>query len=97
MTAYKKVERYLCKNKYLSTEDEKSTTKLSTFPMELLSKLKAFRQETHSYLVPAKDATFELMDAIIFTRKADSLADLSLCPVLCLRHASLTSQMVKRL
>ncbi len=26
MTAYKKVERYLCKNKYLSTEDEKNTT-----------------------------------------------------------------------
>jgi hypothetical protein len=49
--------------------------------MELLSKLKAFRQEAYSYLVRAKDATFELMDAIMLTRKADSLADLSLCPV----------------
>jgi hypothetical protein len=49
--------------------------------MELLSKLKAFRQKAYSYLVRAKDATFELMDAIMLTRKADSLADLSLCPV----------------
>ena len=49
--------------------------------MKLLSKLQAFRQEAHSYLVRAKDATFELMDAIMLTRKADSMADLSLCPV----------------
>lgn len=44
--------------------------------MELVSKLKAFRQEAYSYLGRAKDATFELMDAIMLTRKADSLADL---------------------
>lgn len=49
--------------------------------MELLSKLEAFRQEAYLYLGRAKDATFELMDAIMLTRKADSLADLSLCPV----------------
>ena len=49
--------------------------------MELLSKLKAFRQEAYSCLGRAKDATFELMDAVILTRKAESLADLSLCPV----------------
>lgn len=49
--------------------------------MELLSKLEAFRQEAYLCLGRAKDATFELMDAIMLTRKADSLADLSLCPV----------------
>lgn len=49
--------------------------------MEPLSNLKAFRQEAYSYLGRAKDATFELMDAVMLTRKADSLADLSLCPV----------------
>ena len=48
--------------------------------MELLSKLKAFRQEAYSCLGRAKDATFELMDAVMLTRKAESLADLSLCP-----------------
>jgi hypothetical protein len=61
----KKIERYLCKNKHLSTEDEKSTTNSQPSIMKLLSKLKAFRQEAHSYLVRAKDATFELMDAIM--------------------------------
>jgi hypothetical protein len=40
--------------------------------MELLSKLEAFRQEAYLYLGRAKDATFELMDAIMLTRKADS-------------------------
>ena len=49
--------------------------------MELLSKLKTFRQEAYSLLGRAEDATFELMDAVMLTRKADSLADLSLCPV----------------
>jgi len=49
--------------------------------MEVVSKLEAFRQEAYSYLGRAKDATFELMDAIMLSRKADSLADLSLCPV----------------
>ncbi|HCF26146.1 MAG TPA: hypothetical protein DEV81_02720 [Cyanobacteria bacterium UBA11049] len=29
----------------------------------------------------AKDATFELMDAILLARNAYSLADLSMCPV----------------
>jgi DDE superfamily endonuclease len=49
--------------------------------MKLLSKLQAFRQEAYSYLGRAKDAIFELMDAVILTRTANSFADFSLCPV----------------
>ncbi|MFB2919622.1 hypothetical protein, partial [Aerosakkonema funiforme] len=44
-------------------------------------KLKAFRQAAYQHLTRAKDATFELTDAILLTRHAYSLADLSLCPV----------------
>ncbi|MCF2145979.1 transposase [Desmonostoc muscorum LEGE 12446] len=43
--------------------------------------LKEFRQAAYSYLGRAHDATFELMDAILLTRNAYSLADLSLSPV----------------
>ncbi|WP_199315149.1 NF041680 family putative transposase [Aerosakkonema funiforme] len=44
-------------------------------------KLKAFRQAAYQHLTRAKDATFELTDAILLTRHAYSLADLSLSPV----------------
>jgi hypothetical protein len=44
-------------------------------------KLKEFRQAAYKYLGRAHDATFELMDAILLTRNAYSLADLSLSPV----------------
>jgi hypothetical protein len=43
--------------------------------------LEEFRQAAYSYLGRAHDATFELMDAILLTRNAYSLADLSLSPV----------------
>ena len=43
-------------------------------------KLKAFRQAAYQYLTRAKDATFELTDAVLLTRHAYSLADLSLSP-----------------
>lgn len=46
-----------------------------------VAKLKAFRQEAYEYLGKARDATFELTDAILLTRNAYSLADLSLSPV----------------
>src|ERR687886_2204906 len=46
-----------------------------------LDKLKAFRQEAYKHLGKARDATFELTDAVILTRKAYCLADLSLSPV----------------
>lgn len=49
--------------------------------MDLIAQLKEFRQTAYKCLCKAKDATFELMDAVLLTRNAYSLADLSLCPV----------------
>lgn len=48
--------------------------------MDVFAQLKEFRQAAYEYLCRAKDATFELMDAILLTRNAYSLADLSMCP-----------------
>ncbi|MBG1265066.1 NF041680 family putative transposase [Nostoc sp. WHI] len=45
------------------------------------ARLEEFRQVAYKYLGRAKDATFELTDAILLTRNAYSLADLSLSPV----------------
>ena len=45
------------------------------------AKLEEFRQVAYQYLGRAKDATFELTDAILLTRNVYSLADLSLSPV----------------
>ncbi|TVP65594.1 MAG: hypothetical protein EA343_02875 [Nodularia sp. (in: Bacteria)] len=45
------------------------------------AKLKEFRQAAYNHLGRAHDVTFELMDAILLTRNAYSLADLSLSPV----------------
>lgn len=42
------------------------------------AKLEEFRQAAYNYLGRAHDATFELTDAILLTRNAYSLADLSL-------------------
>jgi DDE superfamily endonuclease len=53
----------------------------SSVVMNNLTQLQEFRQELYKNLCKAKDATFELMDALLLTRKAQSLADLSLCPV----------------
>ncbi len=41
--------------------------------MELLAKLKAFRQAAYNHLGKANDATFELTDAVLLTRNAYSL------------------------
>ncbi len=49
--------------------------------MDFIAQLKAFRQEAYNYLCRAHDATFELTDAVLLTRNAYSLADLSLSPV----------------
>ena len=46
-----------------------------------LAKLQEFRQAAYNYLGKAHDATFELTDAILLTRNAYSLADISLSPV----------------
>jgi hypothetical protein len=43
--------------------------------------LRSFRQEAHRLLTKAKDATFELMDAVMTTRHASSLAEFSLSPM----------------
>ena len=49
--------------------------------MDVFAQLREFRQAAYECLCRAKDATFELMDAIFLTRNAYSLADLSMCPV----------------
>ncbi|MFN6516586.1 MAG: hypothetical protein RMY29_019060 [Nostoc sp. CreGUA01] len=49
--------------------------------MDVFAQLKEFRQAVYECLCRAKDATFELMDAILLTRNAYSLGDLSMCPV----------------
>jgi len=49
--------------------------------MDVFAQLREFRQAAYRSLCRAKDATFEMMDAILLTRNAYSLADLSMCPV----------------
>lgn len=49
--------------------------------MDVFAQLKEFRQAAYKCLCRAKDAAWELMDAILLTRNAYSLADLSMCPV----------------
>ena len=43
--------------------------------------LKEFRQAAYELLVKAKDATFELMDAVMTTRNTACLAEFSLSPL----------------
>jgi len=45
------------------------------------ARIEEFRQVAYKHLGRAKDATFELTDAILLTRNVYSLADLSLSPV----------------
>ena len=47
----------------------------------MFNKLQQFRQEAYKLLGKAKDATFELMDAVLLTRSVYSFAELSLSPV----------------
>lgn len=49
--------------------------------MDVFAQLREFRQAAYECLCRAKNATWELMDAILLTRNAYSLADLSMCPV----------------
>jgi hypothetical protein len=46
--------------------------------MNVVTQLLEFRQAIYKNLCQAQDVTFELMDALLLTRKAQSLADLSL-------------------
>ncbi|MDJ0719918.1 MAG: hypothetical protein QNJ54_37820 [Prochloraceae cyanobacterium] len=52
-------------------------------------KLQQFRNNVYQLLGAAKDATFELMDAVLLTRKAYSFAELSLSPVFRRKWCSL--------
>jgi DDE superfamily endonuclease len=49
--------------------------------MDVFARLKTFRQAVYENLCRAQDATFELTDAVMLTRKAYCLADLSQCPI----------------
>ena len=49
--------------------------------MNKYNKLQQFRFDTYQMLVKARDATFELMDSIMTSKNADSLADFSLSPL----------------
>jgi hypothetical protein len=51
-------------------------------------RLQAFRQATYKLLSRAKDATFELMDAVMTTRQASSLAEFSLSPLFNRQYSS---------
>jgi hypothetical protein len=46
--------------------------------MNVVTQLQQFRQAIYKNLCKAQDATFELMDALLLTRTAQSLANLSL-------------------
>ncbi len=58
-------------------------------------KLEQFRQKIYQLLGPAKDATFELMDAVLLTRKPYSFAELSLSPVFRRKWCSLYEALEK--
>ncbi len=47
-----------------------------------------FRQETYQMLCLAKDATFELMDSVMTTRKVNCLAEFSWSPLFRRRWSS---------
>ena len=51
-------------------------------------RLQTFRQEIHRLLSRAKDATFELMDAVMTTRQASSIAEFSLSPMFNRKYPS---------
>ena len=51
-------------------------------------RLQTFRQATYQLLSKANDATFELMDAVMTTRHASSLAEFSLSPLFRRQYSS---------
>ncbi|MFN6563892.1 MAG: hypothetical protein RMY28_029425 [Nostoc sp. ChiSLP01] len=71
------------------TEDERSTCLPSSAVMDVFAQLREFCQAAYECLCRAKDATWELMDAILLTGNAYSLADLSMCPVFRRRWPSI--------
>ena len=77
-----------CTNCSTLAEVERSTTN-SPKPIWNLTDDGAFRQAAYQYLGKARDATFELTDAVLLTRTAYCLADLSLSPVFRRRWSSI--------
>ena len=59
-------------------EDREVSPTRSTAMNNVVTQLQEFRQAIYNNLRKAQDATFELMDALLLTRTAQSLADLSL-------------------
>jgi hypothetical protein len=56
--------------------------------MNKYNKLQKFRLDTHQMLVKSKDATFQLMDSIMTTENARSVAEFSLSPFFSRKWAS---------
>ncbi len=54
-----------------------------------LEQLKRFRQDIYELLGKAKDATMDLMDAVLTTKSIQSFAELSLSPVFRRKWSSL--------
>jgi hypothetical protein len=52
--------------------------KISNLPAMKFEQLQAFRQQAYQSLGPAKDATFELADAVMTTRHVSCLGDFAL-------------------
>lgn len=63
--------------------------KLLNLPKMNLERLKRFRQEAYKLLGQAKDATMDVMDAVLVTKSVDSFAELSLSPVFRRKFPSL--------
>ena len=55
----------------------------------MFNRLQQFRPLAYKLLGKAKDATFELMDAVLLTRSVYSFAELSLSPVFRRQWSSL--------
>ena len=61
--------------------DNENRTTTSSLPIMIFERLKQFRQEAYNILGRAKDATFELLDAVLLTPKVSSFVELSQSPV----------------
>jgi hypothetical protein len=67
----------------------RNSPKLLNLPKMNLERLKRFRQEAYELLGKAKDATMDVMDAVLVTKSVDSFAELSLSPVFRRKFSSL--------
>jgi hypothetical protein len=67
----------------------RNSPKSLNLPKMNLERLKRFRQEAYELLGKAKDATMDLMDAVLVTKSVDSFAELSLSPVFRRKFSSL--------